>query len=182
MRSRVESGRRIARDLRVVRVVALARKDGRDALAPGLLEGGQEPYLVVDEHVVRRRVAPLDVVELAAPCGCRSSTRPLTASRRPERSTFRGWKTTSPSERMTVGAPAPEARDDVERLRDRAAPRTDSSTRNDDGLEHVRVARVLEPVALERAQVVGVAELGREAPRRSPSSAPGARAPTSRVR
>ena len=48
--------------------------------------------------------------------------------------------------------------------------------------EHVGVARVLDAVALERAEVVGVAELAAELARRSPSSGAGARAPTSRSR
>src|SRR5262245_10999366 len=49
----------------VVRVVTLAGEDRGDAVGPGGLDGGAEPRLVVDEHVVVGGVAPLDVVQLA---------------------------------------------------------------------------------------------------------------------
>src|SRR5437016_14197406 len=54
----------MACDVGRMRVVALAREDGRQPIAPPLLDGGQYPNLVVHEHVVRRRMAALDVVEL----------------------------------------------------------------------------------------------------------------------
>src|SRR5262249_4631481 len=49
----------------VVRVVTLPGEDRGDALAPGGLDGGAEPRLVVDEHVVIRRISPFDVLQLA---------------------------------------------------------------------------------------------------------------------
>jgi hypothetical protein len=42
---------------------ALAGEHGRDAIAPGLLDGGQDPQLVVHEHVVLGGVVPGDVVQ-----------------------------------------------------------------------------------------------------------------------
>ena len=57
--------RGILRDeLLVERVVALARKDRRHAVAPDLLHRGEDPHLVVHEHVALGGVAPLDVLEL----------------------------------------------------------------------------------------------------------------------
>src|SRR5437016_13977585 len=54
----------MACDVGRMRVVALAREDGRQPIAPPLLDGGQDPNLVVHEHVVRRRMAARDAVEL----------------------------------------------------------------------------------------------------------------------
>src|SRR5439155_1202156 len=49
--------------LRVASVLALARKDRGDALAPGLLDRGQDPRLVVHKNVVLRWIALLDVIQ-----------------------------------------------------------------------------------------------------------------------
>ena len=86
-------------------------------------------------------------------------TRPSTASNRPERSTLRGWNTTSPSDRMTVGPKAARCSIDVERAREEPVGERIVDQERRDG-EQVRVARVLDAVALQRAEVVGVAELG----------------------
>src|SRR5437764_171818 len=57
-------GRRIAGDvLRVEGVVALARKDGGEALAHDVLHRGEQALLVVDHHVAPRRIETLDLVE-----------------------------------------------------------------------------------------------------------------------
>ncbi len=58
-------GRRVRRkQVRVVRELPLLREHGRDALSPVQLRGGEDPHLVVDEHVPLGRKAALDVVEL----------------------------------------------------------------------------------------------------------------------
>jgi hypothetical protein len=44
--------------------MALPREDGGHAMAPGMLNGGQDAKLVVDKDVVIRRVAFFDVVQL----------------------------------------------------------------------------------------------------------------------
>ena len=51
-------------DLGIRRELPLERENGRYALFPERLRGGEDAQLVVDEHVTHRRVAPLDVVEL----------------------------------------------------------------------------------------------------------------------
>ena len=57
-------GRWIVADiLRIERVVSLARKDRRQAISPDLLHRGQNAQLVVDHHIVVRRVTFLDVME-----------------------------------------------------------------------------------------------------------------------
>ena len=48
----------------------------------------------------------------------RSMVMSSTASKSPERSTLRGWKTTSPSERMTAAPKARDMLDRVERARE----------------------------------------------------------------
>ena len=64
MCSIVTSGFGYVRHVGRVRVVPLAGEDGGQALAPRLLDRGEDPHLVVDQHVVVGRVASLDVVEL----------------------------------------------------------------------------------------------------------------------
>src|SRR5689334_19976129 len=54
----------IVADVGLASVVALARKDGRQARAPVTLHRREDADLVVDQHVVRRGEAVLDVVEL----------------------------------------------------------------------------------------------------------------------
>src|SRR6187399_1469129 len=48
----------------IERVVALARPDRRHPAPPHRLDGGEDPHLVVDEHVVVGGEPLLDVVEL----------------------------------------------------------------------------------------------------------------------
>ena len=65
MRSTVTSaGGYVARRLRVVGVMPLARENGRQARSPDLLHRGQDAQLVVHQDVVSGRVTLLDVVQL----------------------------------------------------------------------------------------------------------------------
>ena len=115
----------------------------------------------------RRRPAP-------APCGCRSARCPSTASHRPERCTLRGWNTTSPSDRMHRRPQGCEAGEHVERARvEPVGERVVDQERR--RRQQVRVVRVLDAIALERAEVVARSRARRAAPRRWPSSAPGTR-------
>src|SRR4051794_9396877 len=57
-------GRVRGQRLRVVRVMPLARKDGRQPRSPDLFHRVQDAQLVVHEDVVSSRVAILDVVQL----------------------------------------------------------------------------------------------------------------------
>src|SRR5881275_1365795 len=79
-------------------------------------------------------------------------TLPSTASHRPARCTLRGWKTTSPSERMTV-VPRRAQRARVEPVRKRVVHQEERHP------QQLRIVEVLEAIALQRAQVVGVSEL-----------------------
>ena len=82
-------------------------------------------------------------------------TSPPTASRNPERSTLCGWYTTSPSDRITTGPRAAAARRSLERAR--IHPRRERILQEEArDAEELRVARVFDAVALERAEVVGV--------------------------
>src|SRR5438128_12691484 len=54
-------GRR--KSLGIASVLTLAGEDRGDALAPGFLDRSQDPWLVVDENVVLRRIASLDVIQ-----------------------------------------------------------------------------------------------------------------------
>src|SRR3989442_10738067 len=78
----------------------------------------------------------------------------------PDRSTLRGWKTTSPSERITVG---PHARklQDVERPGKEAIGKwvVDQARRH---RHEVHVLRVLDPVALQCAEIIAIPELGKQ--------------------
>jgi hypothetical protein len=68
----------------------------------------QDVDLVVDEHVVLGRMAPLDVVELLLLMY--PDEHPLLDRvADPRTSTMRGWKTTSPSERMPAAVRGPHA-------------------------------------------------------------------------
>ena len=74
---------------------------------------------------------------------------------------MRGWNTTSPSERIATFAALFRVGDDVERPR--VQPVHEGIVQQEDRhAEHLRIARMLDAVALERAEVVGVAELGPE--------------------
>ena len=100
-------GRGVAGDVRrVVRVVALARKDGDEARAEDLLHRRQDALLVVDHRVAARRIAALHVVEHPLLVD-EDQDASLDRVPEPERCTLRGWKTTSPSDRMTVGPSRP---------------------------------------------------------------------------
>src|SRR5262249_25572270 len=51
-------------DGRIVRVLALARQDCRDPVAPDLFDRRQNARFVVDQDIMTRRVAALDILEL----------------------------------------------------------------------------------------------------------------------
>ena len=128
--------------------------------------------------VVLRRVAPLDVVELlllvdvdqdVAVDGV-EQPRALDLARLEDDVAVREDHRRAPGARML---------DDVERLGKEPVGEGIVDEELRDG-EHVRVARMLDAVALERAEVVGVAQLGRAAPRRSSSSRCARSAPSSR--
>ena len=145
-------------DVRGERVVPLARKDRRQALLPDLLEGGQDADLVVHEDVVPGRVLPLDVLDLTllvdvdqhAPLDRLEQAGALDLARL-EHDVAVGQDHRRP--------PRGEALDDVERGRIEAVgERVLQEERGQP--EHVRIVRVLHAVALQRPQVVGVAELG----------------------
>ena len=65
MEAIVTSGRRVARQrLGIMRVHPLLGEQGRHAAAPDVFDRGENPRLVVDQHVMVCRVAAFDVVEL----------------------------------------------------------------------------------------------------------------------
>ena len=138
----------------------LAREDGRQPVSPDLFHRRQDAQLVVDHDVVARRVAPLRRRPASVPCGCRSARGRRPRPTAPSAATLRGWKTTSPSDRMTVGPQVPKMREGVERARVQPARRTDSPPGTTTSAAAAGRSSRSEPVALQRAEVVRVAQLG----------------------
>ena len=138
------------RDLGIRRELPLERENGRYALVPERLRGGEDAQLVVDEHVTHGRVAPLDVVELELLVDVDEDV-PVDAPRSPARSTLCGWKTASPSVRTTVG-PSGEGAEHLQRRGVEAVG--ERVVEEEAELQEVRIADS-RPVALvDRAQVV----------------------------
>ena len=72
------------------REVALLGKDGGDAIAPGRLHSGEDPGLVVNEHVMSSRIAALDVLQLFFLMDVDRELRPRTPSISLSAQSFRG--------------------------------------------------------------------------------------------
>src|SRR5206468_12941550 len=87
--------------LRVASVLALARKDRGDALAPGLLDRGQDPRLVVHMNVVLRWIALLDVIQRLFLVDIKQH-KPLHALTQPAHPIFSRWKSTTTVESSTL--------------------------------------------------------------------------------
>src|SRR5207253_322771 len=152
--------RRVGGPLGGVRVVSLAREDGRQAVAPALLHRGQDAELVVDEHVVVRGEARLDVVELPLLVDVDQDA----AVDRVEEP--RALDLARLEDDIAVGQDdgRTERREMLEHVeRAREEPVREGIVHEERGdREEMGIPRVLDPVALQRAQVVGVAELGAE--------------------
>ena len=138
--------------------MALAREDGRQTLAPDFLKGGENADLVVDEDIVPGRVAQLDVLELLLLVDVDQHAAVDSVVQPGALDLARLEHHVAVAEdhgRPPCGQPL----DDVERAWIEAVrERVVQQERREH--EHVGIARVLDPVALQRAQVVGVAELG----------------------
>ena len=162
-----------------MRVVALPREDRRHAVAPDLLHRGEDPHLVVDEHVALRRIAPLDVLELLLLVDVDEH---VAAGRRP-RGPSAGSSAAGRRRRRPRGSPAGRARACARRPRapaGRAARRTDSRSASPTSSSSCVSCGYASAEALQRAEVVGVAELLAQLPRTRPSSAAAARRRTAR--
>src|SRR2546427_5376073 len=136
----------------------LAREHGRDAALPHLLDSREQTHLVIHEDVVIRGVSRLDVLQLsllvdvdedAAPDGVEQSRAPDLVRLEYD---------------VAVGeddgrAPDLQMADHVERAWVEAVgERIVDEERGD--REEVWVAGGFAPIALERAQIVRIAELG----------------------
>ena len=89
------------------------------------------------------------------------STRPSTAFQMPDRCTLRGWNTTSPSDRMTVGPSLPEFFEHLERIRIEPVGEriVDQELRHrKQPVRRLAVLFEVGAVALQRAEIVGIAE------------------------
>ena len=162
MRSTRAVGGRVAAGVgRVVGVVALARKDGDEALAPDRLHRREDALLVVDHHVAaRRKVAGDDVEHLFLVDEDQDAVVDRGAQ-------ARALDLARLEDDVAVGqdhrrAEPAEARDDVERARIEPLGEriVDEEARHRQQPVRGRAARLdVGAVALQRAEVVGVAEL-----------------------
>src|SRR5882724_9552808 len=146
--------------LRIARVLTLAGKDRGDAVAPAVLDRGQDPRLVVHQDVVLRRIASLDVVQRRFLVDI---DQHVAVHGLPDAGAFDLARL---EDHVAVGeddrrAPRAEPFQDVERSRIEAiGERVVDQVRRH--RHEVQVLRVLGPVALERAEVVAIAELDEE--------------------
>jgi hypothetical protein len=145
----------------VVGVVPLAREDRGHAGAPGLLHRGQDAQLVVDQHVVARRVALLDVVQLPLLVDVDEHAA-LDGVQQPGALDLARLE-----DHVAVGdddgeSPGAEPLDQQQRPRQEAVGERVVQQEERD-LQELRVARVLGPVALQGAEVVRVPDLARRA-------------------
>ncbi len=150
-------GLRVRRHVGRVRVVPLAGEDGGQALAPRLLDRGEDPDLVVDQHVVVGRVASLDVVELELLVDV-DEHAPGDGSRQAGAFDLQRLKHDVAVGQDDGGPEAAGVRDDVQRagvepLRERVVHQERRHG------QQVRIARVRLAVALQRPEDVRVAEL-----------------------
>ena len=147
-------------DLGVERVVTLLDEHGRHPLAPLLLDGVEDAELVVDEDVVVGRVPALDVAEHALLVDV---DQDAAAERVPQ---ARAADLAGLEDRVAVGQHdgRPRAGGVGDGLHRTGVEAIGEGVLEEEfrELEELRIAQVLEPVALQRAQVVGVAELGPE--------------------
>jgi hypothetical protein len=152
--------RRMACDVGRRGVVPLAREDRRQPLAPVLLDGGQDPDLVVHEHVVGRRMAALDVVELLllvdvdehAALDRLEQARSIHLERLEDHVAVR--EDDGRAERAGVLERIERAGEEA--VRERVVHEIGGDR------EQVRLARVLHAIPLQRSEVVRVPELGAE--------------------
>jgi hypothetical protein len=107
--AKFDVGRRVrTQDCRIMRVPSLPGEDRSDAALPHFLDCVQDAELVVDHHIMTRRIYALDVGKhlffsaSISSLWMKTSTRPPKACHRTERQILRGWKTASPSDRITT--------------------------------------------------------------------------------
>ena len=137
--------------------MTLARKHRGDACAPRLLDRAQDAQFVIDDHVVRRRIAPLDGIEHPflvqvdehAPADRVPQPGALHLARLkyhiPVRENDRNARAATTRQRCQ--------RTRIQALRERVI---DQEERDQ---QQLRVVEVFQAVALQRPQIVGVTEL-----------------------
>src|SRR5207253_10116402 len=144
----VDVAQRVLRkDLRIVRVVALARKDGGHPLAPDALDGRQDAQLVVHQDVVLGGKSRLDILQLLllvyvdqhVALDGRPQTRTLDLARLKHHVSVRQDDHRPPTFKTV---------DDVQRLRVQPVRKriVDQVVRQ---VQQVRFVRMLEAIALE---------------------------------
>jgi hypothetical protein len=150
---------------RVVGVVALARKDGHEALAPDRLHRREDALLVVDHHVAARRKVVGDDVEHAFLVD-EDQDPVVDRGAQP-----RALELARLEDDVAVGqdhgrAVTAELRDDVQcaRVEPLCERIVDQKARHRQQPVRARAARLdVGAVALQRAEVVGIAELAAQA-------------------
>jgi len=152
IRARVGGG-----DARIERVMALARKDRRDACTPRALHRRQDAQLVIHHHVVRSRVTLLhggqhfllvQVDEHAPLHGIPQSGALHLAWLEHHVAVGEDH-----SDAKTATALQRRQRARVQSLRERIVEQEERD------LQQLRLIEIFEPIALQRAQIIRVAEL-----------------------
>ena len=145
--------------LRVVRVMPLSRKDGRQARSPDFFHRVQDAKLVVHQNVMPSRVAILDVVQLPLLMDVDQDTA-FDGLVQPGALDLPGLE-----DDIAVGQddrlpPGLDPCDHVQRAREQAIGEG-IGQQVEGNLQEVWIARVLGPIALQGAEVIRIAHLRR---------------------
>ena len=137
--------------------MTLLGKHGDHPVAPDFLHRRQDAKLVVDQHVALRRIEALDVVELLLLVDVDEDLAverlpqagPLDLARLENGVAVRQHHRPAPLPNVPDGVQRPGVKPVGERIVDQPARHQ----------QETRIVQVLDPITLERAEIVGIAEL-----------------------